>query len=302
MKRPLQLLRTIASVALAWSCLGCSAKRIPVEAPIAQTDSDPLEDAAQQADCARLVPYYRRLPRPAFCFNGSGASDIPLLRASAQAQAVAEAESFLAMPEPPLKRLRALAERMKALTRQHLQSTRELLAALSARDAASYRRSHSRSLEIREWQSALDQVVTGACPKELPSTTARLPPELIQATVRNNFPKFRGCFEAGLARNPRLAGRVVLHFVIGETGRVQSASAERALISTRPECVPDPEAVEFFAELGHKPAESTSFPDGDVVQCMVEAVRRLTFPRPRDKVTVVYPINLQPDEPAQGQP
>jgi hypothetical protein len=94
----------------------------------------------------------------------------------------------------------------------------------------------------------------------------------------------------------------VLHFVIGETGRVQSVSAGRALISTRQECVPDAEAVEFFAELGYEPAEGTSLPDGDVVQCIVEAVRRLTFPRPRDKVTVVFPILLQAAEPAQGEP
>jgi len=94
------------------------------------------------------------------------------------------------------------------------------------------------------------------------SVSGRLPPEVIQRIVRQNFGRFRACYQDGLLSNPDLAGRVVIRFVIGRDGRVSSASVNRATL--------DDEAV---------------------TQCLAESFNRLTFPQPAGgKVTVSYPI------------
>jgi outer membrane biosynthesis protein TonB len=52
----------------------------------------------------------------------------------------------------------------------------------------------------------------------------RLPPETIQAIVRQNFGRFRGCYESGLRSNPGLQGTVSVQFVLGRDGAVVTAS------------------------------------------------------------------------------
>ena len=47
----------------------------------------------------------------------------------------------------------------------------------------------------------------------------RLPPEVIQRIVRQNFGRFRLCYENGLRNNPNLQGRVTVKFVIDRSGR-----------------------------------------------------------------------------------
>src|SRR5262249_36840059 len=59
-------------------------------------------------------------------------------------------------------------------------------------------------------------------PNPLPDSEGSLPPELIQRTVRQNFGRFRMCYEDGLRRSPSLAGRVAVRFVIGRDGSVSS--------------------------------------------------------------------------------
>ena len=54
--------------------------------------------------------------------------------------------------------------------------------------------------------------------------SGRLPPEIIQRVVRQNFGRMRFCYEQGLVRKPELAGRVAVRFLIGSDGRVQSSS------------------------------------------------------------------------------
>ena len=46
----------------------------------------------------------------------------------------------------------------------------------------------------------------------------RLPPEVIQRIVRQNFGRFRLCYENGLRNNPNLQGRVTVKFVIDRSG------------------------------------------------------------------------------------
>lgn len=100
--------------------------------------------------------------------------------------------------------------------------------------------------------------------------TGRLPPEVIQRIVRQNFGRFRLCYENGLRNNPTLAGKVTVKFVIGKDGSVTQASKSDA-----------------------------TMPDAAVVSCIVGTFQALSFPAPEDgkNVVVVYPIQLSPGEP-----
>ena len=51
------------------------------------------------------------------------------------------------------------------------------------------------------------------------TVNGRLPPEVIQRIVRQNFGRFRLCYENGLRTNPNLSGRVAVKFVIDRFGR-----------------------------------------------------------------------------------
>jgi hypothetical protein len=108
-------------------------------------------------------------------------------------------------------------------------------------------------------------IACGAQPPEARAGT--LPPETIQRIVRSNYSLFRGCYEAGLARNASLRGRVTVRFVIERDGRV-----EKAVVS------------------------DNTLPDCAVAECIRAAYPKMTFPAPERSgiVTVVYPIMLEP--------
>jgi hypothetical protein len=94
------------------------------------------------------------------------------------------------------------------------------------------------------------------------SISGRLPPEAIQRIVRQNFGRFRLCYEKGLAGNPTLAGRVTVRFVIGRDGSISAV------------------------ENG-----GSDLTDPAVVSCVVRAFYGLSFPQPEGGiVTVTYPI------------
>lgn len=90
----------------------------------------------------------------------------------------------------------------------------------------------------------------------------RLPPEVIQRVVRQNFGRMRMCYEAGLKRNPSLEGRISVKFVIDREGGVAMAStADR------------------------------SFGDSEVASCVERSFKSMSFPAPEGGiVTVVYPL------------
>lgn len=91
-----------------------------------------------------------------------------------------------------------------------------------------------------------------------------LPPEIVQRVVRQNFGRMRMCYEAGLARNPSLEGRISVKFVIDRTGSV-------AMVSTT----------------------ERSLPDSDVASCVERAFKAMSFPEPEGGiVTVIYPLVL----------
>jgi pSer/pThr/pTyr-binding forkhead associated (FHA) protein len=96
----------------------------------------------------------------------------------------------------------------------------------------------------------------------------RLPPEVIQRIVRQNFGRFRLCYENGMRTNPNLQGRVAVKFVIDRAGSVTTS-----------------------ADGG------SDLPDQGVVSCVVRGFQNLSFPQPEGGiVTVVYPIIFAPGE------
>jgi hypothetical protein len=98
------------------------------------------------------------------------------------------------------------------------------------------------------------------------SVSGRLPPEVIQRIVRQNYGRFRMCYEQGLTRNPNLEGRVSVRFVIGRDGGVSNVANG-----------------------------GSDLADSGVVGCVVSAFYGLSFPQPEGGiVTVVYPIMFSP--------
>jgi hypothetical protein len=99
------------------------------------------------------------------------------------------------------------------------------------------------------------------------TASGKIPPEVIQRVVRQNFGRFRACYETGLKNNPSLSGRVAVRFVIGRNGDVGQASNG-----------------------------GSDLPDGGVVGCVVGAFRGLSFPPPEGGiVTVGYSIQFNPN-------
>jgi tetratricopeptide (TPR) repeat protein len=100
------------------------------------------------------------------------------------------------------------------------------------------------------------------------TVNGRLPPEVIQRIVRQNFGRFRLCYENGLRNNPNLEGRVSTRFIITKDGSVSGV-----------------------ANAG------SSLPDAGVVACVVRSFTSLSFPQPEGGiVTVVYPISFAPGD------
>jgi hypothetical protein len=124
----------------------------------------------------------------------------------------------------------------------------------------------------RKQTLSLNRAVQSA-PSEAGDRTAvsgvsgRIPPEVIQRIVRENFYKFRICYEAGLARNDRLQGIIEARFVITLEGTVI-----------------------------HVEDEGSNLPDAEVRECVFKTFRDLKFPAPEGGIVVViYPIMLSPN-------
>lgn len=98
------------------------------------------------------------------------------------------------------------------------------------------------------------------------TVSGTLPAEVVQRIVRQNYGRFRMCYETGLRGNPNLSGRVTARFVIGREG-----------------------AVANVANGG------SDLPDSGVVSCVVQAFYGLSFPAPANGVVrVSYPIMFSP--------
>jgi hypothetical protein len=96
--------------------------------------------------------------------------------------------------------------------------------------------------------------------------SGRLPAEVIQRIVRQNFGRFRMCYQQGLTKNPTLQGRVESRFVIDRTGAVTQVMNG-----------------------------ASDLPDAAVNSCVLSAFYGLSFPAPDGGiVTVTYPIMFAP--------
>jgi hypothetical protein len=102
------------------------------------------------------------------------------------------------------------------------------------------------------------------------TVSSGLPPEVVQRIVRQNFGRFRLCYENGLRSDPALAGRVTVQFIIGSAGDVVSAA-------------------DGGSTLG----------DPSVVACIVRGFGNLSFPSPDAgrRVLVSFPIDFAPGSP-----
>ncbi|HEY4120993.1 MAG TPA: AgmX/PglI C-terminal domain-containing protein, partial [Byssovorax sp.] len=113
-------------------------------------------------------------------------------------------------------------------------------------------------------KSSAPQVRMGAS-----QVSGRMPPEVIQRVVRMNFGRFRLCYEQALAKDANLQGRVSVRFLIARDGSVAASS-------------------DGGSDIG----------DANMVQCVVNAFRSLSFPTLPDSsgpVTVVYPLQFASD-------
>ncbi|MBX3191482.1 MAG: AgmX/PglI C-terminal domain-containing protein [Labilithrix sp.] len=133
---------------------------------------------------------------------------------------------------------------------------------------------------------------TPPTPRRMPDPSkvrGRLPPELIQKVVRDNFAGMRACYEEGLARDRTLAGKISTKFVIDRDGAVSTAAEIHD--------APPSELPSLPKELADHETSSPRFPDPKVTACVVARFRALKFPPPEGReVTVVYPIIFQPEE------
>ncbi len=98
--------------------------------------------------------------------------------------------------------------------------------------------------------------------------SGRLPPEIIQRIVRQNFGRFRLCYEKGLRENPDLHGRMAMRIVIQSDGQVASAT------------------VADRGDIGPS-----------VAACVARSMYGLSFPAPSaGSVTIVYPLTFSPSD------
>ncbi len=90
----------------------------------------------------------------------------------------------------------------------------------------------------------------------------RIDPSLIDAVMKRNAAVFRYCYQRELSRQPELAGKVKMRFVIGEDGSVTSAQTATS-------------------NMGSPAVES----------CLSGRILRLSFPKPQNGIVVVnYPF------------
>ena len=110
-------------------------------------------------------------------------------------------------------------------------------------------------------RSSVPQVRMGSV-----TVSGSLPPEVIQRIVRQNFGRFRLCYENGLRNNPELQGRVTVRFTIGAEGNISGVSNG-----------------------------GSDLPDPGVVACVVRSFNGIVFPFVTGgSVIVSYPILFAP--------
>jgi DNA-directed RNA polymerase subunit RPC12/RpoP len=98
------------------------------------------------------------------------------------------------------------------------------------------------------------------------TVSGRLSTDVVQRIIRQNFGRFRMCYDDARVRAPQLEARVTLRFVIGRDGSVSNVSDGGSDVNV-----------------------------GSLVDCVKDAYRALSFPQPDGGiVTVVSPLFFRP--------
>ncbi len=104
--------------------------------------------------------------------------------------------------------------------------------------------------------------------------SGRLPPEVVQRIVRQNFGRIRACYQEALRTSPSLQGRVVVRFKIAKDGSVTDATGQ-----------------------------GSDLPSPAVIACIVQVFRSLSFPAPESGTVIVsYPIMLAEGSDTEAPP
>ncbi len=91
--------------------------------------------------------------------------------------------------------------------------------------------------------------------------TGDMPPDTIGRVIRSRAGVFRACYQKELARDPKLAGKVVVQFEIAPEGKVTKAAVQSSTLASKP-----------------------------VEDCVVSNVLRLRFPTMDAKAVVTFPF------------
>ncbi len=91
----------------------------------------------------------------------------------------------------------------------------------------------------------------------------RVPPETVQALIRQHYAAFSACYDAGAKSQPNLSGDVIVKFV---------ATADGATT----------QAVNHGSTLG----------DSGVVDCVAAEFGKISYPSGGGVLTVVYPVHF----------
>jgi outer membrane biosynthesis protein TonB len=98
------------------------------------------------------------------------------------------------------------------------------------------------------------------------SAGGRVRPEVIQSVIRTHAAEIKVCRDAALLRNPAVAGKVAVHFVINPDGSVEGAKDSGSTVQ-----------------------------DAAMIQCVIGAVGAIHFAASTaGLITVVYPIVFTP--------
>lgn len=200
---------------------------------------------------------------------------------AAQCTALSTEAKALPLTHPDLLIENArLATRMSDLAKE----LEALAKAEKGSDAAKKAAAHKRVLDSSEQVEVITREPAARCAgdtKKLITTSGRLPPEAIQRAIRDRFPLATKCYEAGLARDPKLEGRVLVRLVIGLDGKVTEASPVTG------------DAAKGADVLTPGDAPVPPMPDAKVTACVVDVLRQTVFPPPDGgTVSVVYPVTF----------
>jgi len=92
--------------------------------------------------------------------------------------------------------------------------------------------------------------------------------EQIRAVIRQAMPEIKNCYDRELPNNPKLEGKIVISFTVGDLGKVIDSKIKNSTLKNQ-----------------------------NVHQCVVAQITKQTFPQPPAKTTVVvdYPFVFSPN-------